>query len=377
MKTSQHSTARYRSIDALRGIAALFVMLLHIGMSYAHSHQALPMSDKIIASLQQFDIGRMGITIFFLVSGFVIPKSIKMHQERALTAFVIKRFFRLYPLYWLSMILGLWGIWYLHGRPFDHAIVGSNLTMVPAFFQKPFVIGLYWSLETELIFYLIISTMLFTGILRKLQYYLYITILCLFALLVLQVYPQMRPIFPHWAAAPYHLSLMFLGVLFRHFYDRDHWQSQEKFIRYDTKRIFQLQLILVVMVPIVVLMLFFFFQNLENLPDAVAYLMGIAIFFGGVYLIQKPPRFLVHLGTISYSLYLLHPVVISLWEYIRHKNYMNFDPGLINISLISISATILLANLTYFFVEKPFNKYGHSLAKRCTNKEDARRSLTK
>jgi peptidoglycan/LPS O-acetylase OafA/YrhL len=67
------------------------------------------------------------------------------------------------------------------------------------------------------------------------------------------------------------------------------------------------------------------------------------------------PRFLLFLGTISYSMYLLHPLVIELCVD-RFGEFARF--------LVGLPVTILLSTLTYKFLEVPMVACGHRLAKR-------------
>ena len=66
-----------------------------------------PASGSILrpAFLDLFNAGRFGVALFFLISGFVIPFSFK--EPRPLLRFALSRFFRLYPAYWLSLMLAL------------------------------------------------------------------------------------------------------------------------------------------------------------------------------------------------------------------------------------------------------------------------------
>ncbi len=358
------NTVRNRSIDALRGIAALMVMFLHVGYFFAKMPGTEGDGAALIRVFQQFDIGRMGITVFFIISGFVIPKSIRLDRARPLKKFLVKRFYRLYPLFWFSMILGLFAIWYLHDRGITLSLVAGNATMVPAFFSERFVIGLYWTLETELIFYLIVFLLTWFGWLRRLELYLVFTI-CLYLLLIgFLIIPQLHPSLPHWTATPYHLSLMFLGVIYRHQFDRDGYSFKLLNQTIETRTLFFLQLIVILSIPVLVL-----FQHLTgvdsaHVPDAVAYLVGIAIFFAGVKLWRRPPRFAVYLGVISYSIYLLHPVVFSFLEYIAQTQSWFAGWHLSAYLIISIALTIILCHISYLFIEKPANDFGHLVADR-------------
>ena len=98
LKTRHAGTpSRLDFLDALRGIAALLVVVQHVGERYIGWIPGF--------AATWFSFGRFGVTIFFLVSGFVIPYAFE--KENAVRSFWIKRFFRLYPLYWLSLGLTL------------------------------------------------------------------------------------------------------------------------------------------------------------------------------------------------------------------------------------------------------------------------------
>lgn len=62
----QKMTQRNGAVDALRGIAASMVMVLHIAYFFADLPSAVGKGDAMVHFFQQIDIGRMGITIFLL-----------------------------------------------------------------------------------------------------------------------------------------------------------------------------------------------------------------------------------------------------------------------------------------------------------------------
>ena len=100
---------RLRYIDALRGIAAVLVLWLHVANSYrAMSPQTEAHARWLNDFISQIDIGRIGVVVFFLISGFVIPFSIKPASAAPVAGFVIRRVFRIYPAYWLSVPLAAW-----------------------------------------------------------------------------------------------------------------------------------------------------------------------------------------------------------------------------------------------------------------------------
>ena len=62
--------------------------------------------------------GRLGVVLFFAISGFVIPFSIKLAHRYPVREFLLTRFFRLYPAYWLSIPLGVITTYWLWKIPY-------------------------------------------------------------------------------------------------------------------------------------------------------------------------------------------------------------------------------------------------------------------
>lgn len=89
---------RFENIDGLRAIAACFVIWLHVAEIFSQlGNQASSWLHTVLVSL---DFGRTGVLVLFLISGFLIPSSLKGGRVEGLRKFAIRRFSRLYPLYW-------------------------------------------------------------------------------------------------------------------------------------------------------------------------------------------------------------------------------------------------------------------------------------
>lgn len=138
---------RMLEIDALRGLAAMAVVLFHYTTRLQELYPATP------TALWSVPWGHYGVNLFFILSGFVIF----MTLERAKQAmdFVVSRFSRLYPAYWFSLALTfvLTGWLGLEGKTVDLSTALGNLLMFHGLFQIPHVDGVYWTLEVELLFY--------------------------------------------------------------------------------------------------------------------------------------------------------------------------------------------------------------------------------
>jgi peptidoglycan/LPS O-acetylase OafA/YrhL len=149
--TAENGTSgpsRIAELDALRGLAALAVVAFHFTSHfdrlYGHTGP-LPFT---------FDVGNYGAHLFFVISGFVIFMTLE--RTKSATDFVVSRFSRLFPAYWVALAVTLVAVQTV-GLPGQHvstrdAIV--NLTMMADFFNAHEVDGSYWTLQVELFFYL-------------------------------------------------------------------------------------------------------------------------------------------------------------------------------------------------------------------------------
>ncbi len=155
---------RMQFLDALRGFAVMCVVV-------QHSLESL-YSPWAKFSLDRFRLGEFGVILFFLCSGFIIPASIE--RQGSQSKFWIGRFFRLFPLYWfvLALVLVLhYGFdrYPLPAEYLEHPIraTAANLTMLQNFLGAPLAIGQSWSLAYELVFYGLVSAMFVVGLHRR------------------------------------------------------------------------------------------------------------------------------------------------------------------------------------------------------------------
>ena len=85
---------RIQSVESLRGIAAFIVMWAHFG----HTAQWL-----------KFAPGSLGVFIFFVISGFVIPYAMQSvgYTHRDAGRFILRRLVRLEPPYLVAVVVML------------------------------------------------------------------------------------------------------------------------------------------------------------------------------------------------------------------------------------------------------------------------------
>jgi peptidoglycan/LPS O-acetylase OafA/YrhL len=136
----------YKDINTLRGAAALSVVCYHYFYHYFNVYQ-------INGGYKLFAIGKYGVDIFFMISGFLIYPLIKKSTDW--WGFLRERFIRLYPIYSIAVLL-TFIIVILSGdnvRAVSFYDLLKNLLMFPSLLGGKFVDGSYWTLEIEWQFY--------------------------------------------------------------------------------------------------------------------------------------------------------------------------------------------------------------------------------
>jgi len=155
------SRRRLLELDAFRGIASLGVLFFHY---YYHVFEVYGPAER---AMQVFEYGQYGVELFFMISGFVIFMSLE--RTYRVIDFVVSRFARLFPVYWLSIAITTAVVWHfgLPDREVSLRDTLINLTMLEEFANVPKVDGAYWTLTLELCFYILIGTAWFTGALKR------------------------------------------------------------------------------------------------------------------------------------------------------------------------------------------------------------------
>ncbi|TPL49242.1 acyltransferase [Mesorhizobium sp. B2-4-4] len=168
------STSRVDFANTLRGIAAVCVLISHYTYNFwtlreavaslAHApvlpeHFAFPTYLRWLhATVPQFNWGAFGVALFFLVSGFVIPFSLR---NMTWQGFLVGRLFRIIPLYMAGFsitILSIWLVGRYFGVPWPFSISEVAIHYLPGlreFFGMPSIDGIVWTLEIEIKFYLV------------------------------------------------------------------------------------------------------------------------------------------------------------------------------------------------------------------------------
>lgn len=324
-------------LDSLRGLAALSVVFFHYTSVYRSLY------GHSFSEQYDFGFGLYGVELFFMISGFVIFFSLS--KIKTGKDFLFNRAVRLYPAYWVSVLLtfscvqffGLEGL----GTSFTDLLV--NLTMFQKLVGVPDVDGVYWSLFSEWMFYLMMLVLFVT---KKLDKMLWVGALWL-GLNFINIH------FFHFGSVSrlfnlYHGVFFYSGILF-YLLKTDP----------ERKRVVHLHLL----AAFAVALSFFALKGWADMLVVASFYIVFYLSLSGKmeFMVNKP---LLFLGSISYALYLIHQylgfIVLN-----QIKPYFG-DSLLIVVPPIIVSIT--LAYLITRYVEQPVVTVLKNLYKRTSAK---------
>jgi len=165
---AQRKNGRVPELDLLRFIAASAVVIYHFTYRPLLNGEISTQAFGAVQSISRF--GYLGVNLFFIISGFVILWS---SQGRTASEFVASRFARLYPTFWICVIITTL-VLASAGRfsEISPRIVALNLTMVPRLLGTPYLDGVYWTLFVEMKFYALVFAVLLTRTMRYVEWIL-------------------------------------------------------------------------------------------------------------------------------------------------------------------------------------------------------------
>ena len=362
---------RFAHVDTLRAVAALLVFLAHVSERCSPLARAPGAGLSFPALARVLNFGRLGVLLFFAISGFVIYASLRGPREHAGRRFVITRFFRLYPAYWLSLALGLLVFWGCRGQTFGPALVLANATMLPRLLHAPLVLGVYWTLETELAFYALCWVLWRGDSLENRRVLVGLIVGFCAAWLVLRGLVQIHALPANlpapWKALPRHLALMCWGAFFRVVYEEtDGFRAPLA----GNRQVWLLAGLGLLLMGLDGPKGFRVWPGPPLIAPS-AYVTAPVIFALWVAAWRVRWSALAWLGRISYSFYLFHLVVtVPLVTFLQRTPDAAWRGRPLALYMgAAFVLTTALSALVYYAVERPCIALGKRLAGRMTNDE--------
>lgn len=340
MIPSKQQTPTFAWLQSLRGIAALLVAFIHFwGTSVTYHYvniDIFPIKVIHFFTYEFFNFGKIGIVIFFLVSGWLVPWLV---MRKSKMEFLKNRFFRLYPAFWLSI---LWSVLYSF-RPSAFLIV-MNATMLHKFFGVDDLIDVYWTLQIEIAFYILCVLMkeknwLFNK--SSLKIIIYSLLALAFSLALIRFFTDVKlPV-----AMPLGLSVMFIAQFWRITLEE---KTEE--VRIEMKQI------VTVFISIFIPLCYFAYNHDYGHHEAwYRYLSSYAAAFLLFEIFRKrniKTTLLQFFGTISYSLYLLHSITGNTFLRKSYLSGLQIQLGYPITMLIAALLIIAASAVSYYFVER-------------------------
>lgn len=327
-QVGQAAENRIEVVDCLRGIAVLSVCVSH----FMAANCGLA-ADSFIRQVGTH--GWLGVEIFFVISGFIIPYSLHRSAYRVsdYPKFLLKRVLRLDPPYLLAVLLAILVGWIAaqfpsyRAEPYQVSVpqVLLHLAYINTFFGYEWVNAVFWTLAIEFQYYLAVG-LLFPVVAHRSLAVRVALGLVLGVLAVLL--PEKRFLFS-W------LFLFMLGML------AFHWHA---------KLIGRYALIvgLVVLGAGCVV-------TLGSLRASVGVMTALVIA-----LVQFKARPLMFLGMISYSLYLIHvPIGCKLVN--LGGRYVTNPAMSLALIAAALGAVVFGAWVLYICVERPAQRWSSAV----------------
>lgn len=350
---------RIRHVDSLRAVAAGLVVWFHLAQTLGPVAGKDPaLLDFLQALPPAMNLGRLGVMIFFAISGFVICRSFGGPREGGGRRFLIKRFCRLYPAFWVSMLGGIWACWLTAEVPTLPALA-ANATMAPGWLGQPRVLGVYWTLEIELLFYGACLGLYWAHCLERRA------VLAGCAVLLAGL-PRLVKMAGHTVGM--HLSLdagkctltlalavMFWGAFFRLVYDETGGFRRAGTLTQAGPWLLALLTLAMIDVPDPNVKWILLGLRTGPWPSHLTVVYALVIFTVWIAWLRVDNPVMTYLGVISYSLYLFHSVVkYTIYQLIvSHRMISGWGLPFSVYLAVGVGLSVVLATAVYRWVERP------------------------
>jgi exopolysaccharide production protein ExoZ len=336
---------RLESLDWLRGLMAMSIMLYHFG---GHNDAATPLGR----------LGIYGVSIFFILSGLsmAIAYDHYIKDVRSSAGFFVRRLFRIWPLLWLAIALVAVPS-YFSGSPYSATKIALNLSTLFGFIAPDQYINMgAWSIGNEMVYYAFTPVFILVYRWRIWSGNLLTAATALvglaFAFYLLDPAAALEKQWSMYVNPFNNLFLYCAGLA----------------IYYNLKNL-NIQQTWHLPVLVSTIAVFFLYPvagdqiNIVTGSNRIAMsLIALAVVVAFYKCPPPLPEFFGHkfeqLGIATYGIYLLHPVVMTFVRSALHALGLHnkYLPP-----LVAIGVTIALALMTFKYIEAPLTRLGKRL----------------
>jgi peptidoglycan/LPS O-acetylase OafA/YrhL len=331
-------------LDSLRAFAVFAVFITHSEV-------------KNLGPIQLGALGGLGVQLFFVLSGFLITRILLECRNdespaHAIGRFYLRRALRIFPIYYLTIAIFV----ILHNPHILQALPWHFTYTSNIFFARRGGLDLlgshFWTLSVEEQFYLVWPWLIVLLPSRWLSRLLLGTVLIAAGYrLISRGEGWSGPL--AWGLLPPILDQFGIGAALAIYWDAAQRRSwMEAFMRKGALVLIPLAILSAYFTPLLPPVIAVFDPLLRGVVF-VLIIHGAALGYAGTFgkLLEWPP--LLHLGKISYGLYVYHPFcswfVTGVLRHISHPAarypFQHF--------FLFVTLTIIVANVSWFYFEKP------------------------
>ncbi|MGB8699478.1 MAG: acyltransferase [Thermosynechococcaceae cyanobacterium] len=343
---------KFDLLQSFRGLAALLVLFFHVSGSLKNKFH-------LTYSFNPCSTAWSGVDFFFVLSGFIIfyVHRFDINDRSKLKSFLIKRFIRLYPIYWLIFFGILLGHLAFPGLAsnsnYDIIHLVNSLFLIPQD-EIPFL-GVSWTLSHEVFFYSIFGFLIFL----RTEFSIILVIIIFFGTVLesmdLLDFISDKNTLIEFIFSPFNFEFI-LGCCTAFFVNRYRIKSPSK-LCYFGLIIFAFAIIFNTIFRVII--------NGPHESRILAFGIPSAIIIAGSSSLEmhrnlKVPFVLKYLGDASYSLYLSHTSLVFPLTSIIFKLGLNINSYYYIVFVILAVFAVLVGCAIHHYIEKPtlafFNK---------------------
>jgi len=366
---------RSHGIDILRAVAALSVLITHIGITDYPGIIGESIHD-IIRLLNHNLIwvnGGLhgGVIIFVVVSGFCIHLGSKsLTNKNFLKIYIIRRFFRIYPLFIFALICGYATLLLTNGSSFNSNFFYLDIlkNFLSSVFLLYSIIPVLPPLGNEILSTVIVECMLYSFyplIISFLNNKWKLLIIILFFIQLfsfsLIFFTSLEPV---WIQRNFFTVLIYwwLGAYAAELsLSRNKENIISNLLKISKKR--------QIFISFFLWIFYILFSNIINFQGSHIFkslILAVLIAYSLIWIYSLESKesknivknIFIYLGVISYSIYVLSlPVSYLVQYYLIEFNYYQY------FYILSYAIIIIASYFCYTFIEKPTHIYGKNLTK--------------
>ncbi|QNK77410.1 acyltransferase [Winogradskyella sp. PAMC22761] len=385
MVAKKSKSIYFPSLNGIRAIAALLVVFHHVELE--KSRLGLHNIADSFAFVEK--LGATGVTLFFVLSGFLITYLLYVERKETntinVTQFYIRRVLRIWPLYFLIIIISLLYDIYINDGSYVHEFFVFKLFLFITFLPNLFIILFsssgfpvqLWSVGSEEQFYLIWPHLVKRNIINSLKTLIVLVVVVCGLRYLFYFIDKNNSYFVGgvdlynliWRYLYYfRIDCMAIGAIGGYLYFNK--VIHHKIIIFLYSKYTQLVTFLLILILLLLDVKLSVFQDSVFALLFMIVILNVATNTKSILNLEF--KLFNFLGKISYGMYVFHPLILmSILKYFKNNDMINtvFFHSIQYVLVFFF--TIVISYLSFNYFEKPFLKLKKKYTKIISGKKYA------